>query len=97
MRLEIQFLSCTSHISGVQQPHVASKYCIGQCGCGTFPPSQGVLDGTALKQLVSFLGALEVKLLYPNLQSLLCMLKYSVPLIRYVEKKHSSIFVKRKK
>lgn len=46
MKLKIQFLSCTSHISSAQKPPVTGGCCVAQCRCRTFL-SQKVLLSTA--------------------------------------------------
>ena len=49
-KLEIQFLSCASHISSAQKPHIASSSHTRQCQCKILPLWQKVLlDSIVLK------------------------------------------------
>lgn len=46
MKVKIQVLSHTGHISSAQEPHVANGYCREQRRVETLPSQKVLLDGT---------------------------------------------------
>ena len=53
MKLKIQYLGCTGHVSSAQWPHVAGDNCVGQLRYRTLQPSWKVLLDSAVLSVYS--------------------------------------------